>query len=329
MRVLITTVPFAEYDTSPLEILSTNSVDFTLNPIGRKLTEDEIASIIPDYDILIAGTEPITSKVIGAASRLKFISRVGVGLDSVDLIAARKRGIRVSYTAEAPAPAVSDLTIGLIITLLRGMHISNIQMHRAHWRRTFGRRLEEATVGVIGVGRIGKRVCKALLALGCGRILCNDLNRLDFSDDLWIDRSYRIEFVEKSEIYERADVLTLHVPLTNATRGMIGAAELQSMKPSATLINTSRGGVVDERALTDALQNGVISGAALDVFETEPYHGDLSKLENCMLTAHMGSMTIDCRTAMEIQATLEAVRFLQGQSLHNEVPDSEYQVQYS
>ena len=135
MKVLITTVPFGERNRLPLDMLEKAGVEYLVNPKNKKLTEDELAEMVTDFDVIIAGTEPITDYVMSKASNLKMISRVGIGLDSVDLIAAKKREIVVSYTPDAPAPAVSELTIGLILTLLRSVHISNMQMHAGKWNR--------------------------------------------------------------------------------------------------------------------------------------------------------------------------------------------------
>jgi len=130
MKVLITAVPFGGQNKLPLELLDISGVDYLINPCNKRLTENELIELIPDIDVLITGTEPITKKVIDKAPNLKFISRVGIGLDSVDLIAAKERGIKVSYTPDAPAPAVAELTMGLILTLLRSVHVSNSQLHK-------------------------------------------------------------------------------------------------------------------------------------------------------------------------------------------------------
>ena len=130
MKVLITAVPFGGQNKLPLELLDISGVDYLINPCNKRLTENELIELIPDIDVLITGTEPITKKVIDKAPNLKFISRVGIGLDSVDLIAAKERGIKVSYTPDAPAPAVAELTMGLILTLLRSVHVSNSELHK-------------------------------------------------------------------------------------------------------------------------------------------------------------------------------------------------------
>ena len=140
-KVLITTVPFGDKNRLPLEQLQSAGIEYVINPTGRRLKEDELADLVGDFDVLIAGTEPVTEKVMARASRLKLISRVGIGLDSVDLIAAERRGIRVSYTPDAPAPAVAELTIALMLSLLRGVHVANLEMHAGKWHRHFGRRI--------------------------------------------------------------------------------------------------------------------------------------------------------------------------------------------
>jgi D-3-phosphoglycerate dehydrogenase / 2-oxoglutarate reductase len=275
-----------------------------------------------DCDVLIAGTEPITERVMSCAARLKLISRVGIGLDSVDLLAAQKRGIQVSYTPDAPAPAVAELTIGLMLSLLRSVHVANLQLHNGHWQRHFGRRIAEVTVGIIGTGRIGARVLRRLVPFGTPRVLVNDIK-----PDLKLVPELKLEWVGKEDIYRNADVISVHVPLTVHTKDMIRREQLLQMKPDALLINAARGGIVNERDLAAVMRAGHLGGAAIDVFEQEPYSGELAQIERCLLTAHMGSMSVDCRTRMEIEATEEAVRFLTGVPLQSPVPPDEYDVQ--
>jgi len=320
-NILITTVPFGENDRKPLELLESANISYLVNPLGKKLTEGELSEMVSDVDAIIAGTEPITEFVMSKAPRLKMISRVGIGLDSVDLLAAQKRGIMVSYTPEAPAPAVADLTVGLMLSLLRRIHVSNNQMHQGTWQRYFGRRISEVTIGMIGVGRIGKQVLDRLQGFGKLNILANDI-----SPDLELDQKFQLKWVTKEEIYREADVISFHLPLTHKTRNLIGSRELETMKSDAVLINTSRGGIVNEDDLYVAMSKGHLLGAALDVFVNEPYAGKLGEIERCLLTSHMGSMSVDCRTQMEIEATEEAVRFFQNRPLLGEVPAEEYQM---
>jgi D-3-phosphoglycerate dehydrogenase len=278
--------------------------------------------MITEFDVVIAGTEPITARVLAQARRLKLISRVGIGVDSVDLMAAEQSGIKVSYTPDAPGPAVAELTIALMLSLLRSVHVANLQMHSGQWHRFSGRRIAEVTVGVIGTGRIGGRVLRRISAFGTPRVLVNDL-----LPNMKLVPELKLEWVGKDEIYRHADLISLHVPLTAQTRNMIRREQLLTMKHDALVINTSRGGIINERDLAEVLRSGHLGGAAIDVFEREPYTGELAGIERCLLTAHMGSMSVDCRTRMEIEATEEAVRFLTGQELQALVPASEYDIQ--
>lgn len=321
-KVLITTVPFAKKNRLPLELLEAIGAEYLINPLNKKLTENELAEMVSDFDIIIAGTEPITDFVIKKAKKLKMISRVGIGLDGVDLLAAEKMGIKVSYTPDAPAPAVAEFTIGLLITLLRSAQLSNIQMHRGNWHRYFGKRIANTTIGVIGLGRIGSRVLNRLSVFGTPRLLVNDL-----SPNPDLDRKFKLEWVDKETIYRESDVISLHVPLTRSTKNMITKKQLEMMKSDAIIINTSRGGVVNELDLYNVMKTGHLSGAAIDVFEQEPYDGPLIEIERCFLTAHMGSMSLDCRTRMETEATEEVVRFIKKIPLKREVPEEEYIVQ--
>lgn len=321
-EVLITTVPFADKNRLPLELLEAAGIEYRINPLARRLNEAELVEMIGDSDVLIAGTEPITDLVMGRASRLKLISRVGIGLDSVDLLAAERRGIKVAYTPDAPAPAVAELTFGLMLSLLRSIHVANLQLHQGKWHRHMGRRLAEVTVGIIGTGRIGARVLRRIPAFGTPRVLVNDLK-----PDPKLVPELKLEWVGKEDIYARADVISLHVPLTALTKNMIRREHLLQMKPDALLINASRGGIINERDLAEVMRSGHLGGAAIDVFDHEPYTGELAGIDRCLLTAHMGSMSLDCRTRMEIEATEEAVRFLSGRMLQSPVPSDEYDIQ--
>ena len=321
MRVLITTIPFADKDPRPLHVLEQVGAEVIINPLGRKLTDADLAEIIVDVDILIAGTEPVTEAVLERAAQLKLIARVGIGLDSVDLHAARKRGITVSYTPDAPSPAVAELTIGLMVDLLRSVQVSNLRIHQGQWYRYFGRRLSEVTIGIIGVGRIGAQVIAHLAGFECKRIL---INEIDPGVSTPSHPTCEVERTDKETIYREADIISVHVPLTAKTRDLITHEEIARMKPGTLLINTARGGIINESDLCQALDSGHLGGAAIDVFEQEPYNGELASRDTCLLTAHMGSMSVDCRTQMEVEASAEAARFIRGETLASPVPQMEY-----
>jgi len=286
------------------------------------LYKDLEPSIFASYLIKIDFTENISNEVMDKAKNLKMISRVGIGLDSVDLLAAERHGIIVSYTPDAPAPAVADLTMGLIYSLLRNLHTANIQLHQNKWHRYFGNQLTNCCIGIIGTGRVGSRVIRNLKALGCNKIYYYDKKvRLKEED------GEQVVFATKEEIYNISDIISFHLPLDLETKNMVTIKEIILMKKNVLLINTARGGIINEEDLNIALKDKLILGAAIDVFEQEPYCGKLVEHDNCILTSHMGSMTFECRARMEIEATEEAIRFLTGNTLESEVPMDEYEVQ--
>jgi D-3-phosphoglycerate dehydrogenase len=166
------------------------------------------------------------------------------------------------------------------------------------------------------------RVIRRTKPFGTPRLLVNDV---DSSNQTNLD--FKLEWVSKEKIYKEADVICLHLPLTRHTQNMIRKKELLSMKKDASIINVSRGGIINEKDLYEVMKSGHLSGAAIDVFETEPYDGKLTEIERCILTPHIASMSIDSRSRMEIEATEEVVRFIKGEELQNEVPQTEYDVQ--
>lgn len=319
-RVLITTVPFGDPRRDALDRLEAEGIAYVINPLGRRLKEHELAELIPEFSLLIAGTEPITARVLAAAPHLQLISRVGIGLDSVDLLAARERGIHVSYTPDAPAPAVAELTLGLMLSLLRHINHADRRMRSGIWQRFMGRRLDGLTVGIIGVGRVGSRVARMLR----GAFASTTILGHDIAPDLEFGREVGIRWVDRDDIFRQADIVSVHVPLTPHTHRFVASRDLALMKPTAFLINTARGSIVDERDLAEALRAGRLQGAALDVFGDEPYTGELASLENVLLTCHMGSMSEDCRAMMEYEAADEVIRFVRREPLIRLVPDDEY-----
>jgi D-3-phosphoglycerate dehydrogenase len=177
-------------------------------------------------------------------------------------------------------------------------------------------------VGIIGVGRIGSGVLEHLTGFEGLKILVNDTK-----PNIELAERYDIEWVDKDRIFCEADIVTLHTPLTPQTKNMVTKQELMIMKEDAIIINTARGGIINEKDLYEVMRAGHLSGASIDVFNIEPYCGNLRDIQRCILTAHMGSMSVDCRMRMEIEATQEAIRFLIRQPLENQVPKEEYTVQ--
>ena len=220
------------------------------------------------------------------------ISRVGIGLDSVDLEAAKEFGIRVLNTPDAPTQAVAEFTIGMIMAVLRKIRQLDLAVRQGKGKGDSGVLMAGKTLGIIGCGRIGSRVAKICEAIGCKTI----------GYDPYIKAHGQIEIVELKELIEKSDIVTLHVPRTPETENIISKEEIAGMKKGAVLINISRGGLIDEDALYDALKDGKLYGAALDCFAQEPYTGKLTELDNIVLSSHMGSSTVETRAEMETQA---------------------------
>ena len=301
MQVLITTSTFNLDNFAQLELLNKAQIEVKLNPFATRLTEDQAIDLLGTNTIgLIAGLEPLTGRVLNSAKSLKVIARVGTGLDSVDLEAAKKLGIKVLNTPDAPTQAVAELTLGHILGLLRNIPQADRQIRNGVWKGLMGSLLQTKTVGIIGFGRIGKRVAALLSAFGAKIII---------SDEQTTSTDYLN--VGLDELCAKSDVITLHLPYNASTHHIINEKKLNMMKNGSYVVNISRGGLVDEDALLAALKSGQIAGAALDCFEHEPYEGELRNFENVQITAHMGSYARETRDLMEREASQLLVNALQ------------------
>jgi len=321
-KVLITTIPFGDPEPMPLKMLKKAGIDYTINPFNRKITEDDLKEIISDYDGLIAGTETISKEVIDLATKLKIIARVGVGTDGVNLNYAKHKGIKVTYTPDAPGPAIAELTIGFMYSLLRSTHTANLQIRDGKWNRSIGRSFSDMTIGVVGAGRVGSKVIDLVNKIGCKKLLVSDLYHNET-----LREHYGFEWSKKEVLFKEADIITFHVPLTADAKGMVKKDELLSMKKDVLLINTARGGIIDESDLYDVMQSGHIGAVAIDVFEKEPYSGSLVNIDRCLLTPHIGSASRECRSKMEQESVEEIIRFFNNEDLLSPVPDAEYLLQ--
>ncbi|NCC55788.1 MAG: 3-phosphoglycerate dehydrogenase, partial [Erysipelotrichia bacterium] len=304
---------FSSTSDKPMHLVKENGFELRVNNHGRKITSSELAHDISDSEILIAGTEKITEEVFQNAPNLKLISRVGIGLDGINFDLCKKYGVRVAYTPDAPTIAVAELCMGLILDLARKITYTDKAIKEGIWNRHMGMLLYGKTVGIFGMGRIGKSLIHLLSSFNVQFLV------YDVVPDLAFGRLYNVEFVSKEELLKQSDIISVNIPLKNDTQDFITLRELKMMQEHAILINTARGGIVNENDLYIALQENVIAGAAVDVFEEEPYKGNLSQLENVILTCHMGASTIDSRTNMEVEAIEEAIRFKKNQPLKNEI----------
>ena len=289
-KILIGPSSFAEKDKTPMEMLTGSGYRIIDNPFKRKLTKEELLTLIdPDVIGLIAGLETLDREVI-SKSKLKCISRVGSGISNVDLVAAKEFNVIVKSTPDAPTQAVAELTIGVLLNLLR--HISQMSgdLHEGKWVKQIGYQLEGKNCLVVGYGRIGRRVANLLNAFGAKVTVY----------DPFISES--MDFSVASNLMEalaKTDIVTLH---HSGEKCILGPKEFDSMKSGVILLNVARGTAVDELALIHAIESKKILGAWMDTFATEPYLGALAKYSNVILTPHVGSYTLECRRAMETEA---------------------------
>lgn len=306
-KVLITPRSFEHIKDKFLELLKDAEIEVVMNPYGRVIKEDEMVELIKDMDGIIVGIDPITKRVIYNASKLKVISKYGVGVDNIDLESAKERNIVVTNTPNANSNAVAELTVGLIISVLRNIPLSDRRVREKKWDRFIGYELYGKTLGVIGTGSIGKRIIKLLKGFDLN-ILCYD----KFPDYEWAEKE-NIKYVNFDELLKRSDIITIHIPLTEETRHLISERELSLMKKTAVIINTSRGGIINERDLYKFLKEGKIYGAGLDVLEDEPpQNSPLIELDNVVITSHIGAHTQESIENMAFMAIDNLISVLKG-----------------
>lgn len=299
-KIAITTTTFGEYDKEPLNILDRNGFQIQSNPYQRKLVKDEVIKLCKGAVGIIAGTETLDADIMEAITTLKVISRCGTGTDNVALVDADRIGIKVYNTPDAPTSAVAELTVGLMINLSRKISQMEKELKMGQWKKRMGNLLSEKRIGIKGFGRIGRKVAELLKPFGC---------EIAYADPFVEDGLMGLQRMSLKELLCWADIVTIHVGVNER---LIGDAEFQYMKKGTLIINTSRGGVVDETALYEYLSSGHLGGAALDVFEEEPYSGPLKALDNIILTPHIGSYARDTRVEMERQAVANLLKGLGG-----------------
>lgn len=291
------------------------------DPSDRQLTPAELVQAVADKDgLLCVVTDRVDDAVLASSPALKVVSTVAVGYDNIDVAAATARGVAVANTPGVLTESSADLAWGLLFSIARRITEGDRYIRAGKWRDwklmlMAGHDVYEQTLGIVGMGRIGQAVARR--ARGCDmRILYHNRQRVDAS----IEAELGATWVTLTELLEQADFVSLHVPLAPETTRIIGEAELRRMKPTAYLINTARGAVLDEQAVIRALQEGRIAGAALDVFEQEPEVPlALRELENVVLVPHIGSASVATRTRMAVMAAENLTAVLRGERPPNVV----------
>jgi len=299
MKILVTPTSFGPAaKLAPKEKLLTFADEIIYNPHSRPLTEDELIPLLEGCDGYLAGLDFITEKALSGAGRLKVISRYGIGCDRVDLDAAKKKGIIVTNTPGANADAVADLTLGLMLSVARMIPMLENSTKQGEWKRNTGIELGGKTLGLLGFGMIGKAAARR--ALGFGMKVT--------AYDPYMDEKYAkdngILSCSLEEVISGSDFISLHLPLLDSTANIIGKDSIAKMRPGAIIINTARGGLIDEEALYRALESGHLGGAALDAYEKEPPDASvpLYQLPNVVTTPHTGAHTAEASLNMATMA---------------------------
>lgn len=294
---------FADEDQTPMRLLEEAGCTVKDNPFKRRLTEEEIIAHLDGVDGLIAGLEPLNRNVIAsAAPRLKAIARVGIGVANVDFDAAAEFGVKVSSTPEGPIRAVSELTVGALLTLCRRILPANEALHAGEWKKSIGLGLNGTKVLFIGYGRIGRHTAMLLRAFGA-QILVHD----PYLDPATLEHGERV--VDLAEGLAEAEVISLHA---SGEACLLDAAAFGHMRDGVILLNSARGGLVDEQALVGALDRGQVAGVWFDAFWQEPYTGALTRYKQALLTPHVATYTRQCRLEMESQAVSNLLRDLRS-----------------
>lgn len=309
-RLLVTPTSFGKNDPRLKTDLEALVGEVIYNPTGKPLRAAELAGLLPGIDGYIAGLDEINAAALAAADRLQVIARYGVGYDNVDLAAAQSKGILVTNTPGANSASVAELALGLMLSLARQIPEGDRAIHQGKWPRIAGVSLEGKTVGIYGLGAIGKQLARRLAGFGCRVVACDPFVRPAEA------RALNVELLPSDEVVAAADFLSLHLPLLPDTRCMVNAEFLARMKPGAYLINTSRGEVIDEAALAEALQSGRLRGAALDAFITEPPEAGhpLLALPNVIATPHLGAQTDGATNNMGWMAVKDCLAVLRGEA---------------
>jgi D-3-phosphoglycerate dehydrogenase / 2-oxoglutarate reductase len=314
-RVLVTANSYGKYNRELKDELERLVGEVVYNTTGKPLSSEQVSVLLPGIDGYIAGLDQIDQHALQFADSLKIIARYGVGVDQVDLEAAKEKGIIVSNTPGANSASVAELAVGMLLMLARQIPAATSAIQRGEWPRLPGLTLEGKTVGILGLGAIGKHFARRMANFDC-RLIAHD----PYADEAFV-RNHNIELVPLEELISQSDFISLHLPVLPETRGMVNDAFIQSMKKGAFLINTSRGELIDEDALVRGLASGHLQGAGLDAFIKEPPDIDnpLLAFPQVICTPHLGAQTDGATNNMGRMALDECLRVLRGEEPHYQV----------
>ena len=304
MRILVTPRSFGKTDPAAFKLLEDAGFEVVKNETGGILDEQQLSQLIHDCHGVILGVDPLNEKVLQNAPKLKAVAKYGVGIDNIDLDACTERDIAVTRTVGANSNAVADYAFALMLAVARKVVQIDISCRNGDWGKVTTLDVFGKTLGLVGLGAISRGVAARAKGFGM-EILAHDV----FWDDEYA-KTAGIKKATLNQIYTQADFISIHVPLTPETRMLIGEKELAMMKPTAIIINTARGGIVDETALFAALQNGKIYGAGIDAFEQEPPSPAWFALDNLVMGSHCGASTVGATEQMGRMAARNIIESL-------------------
>ena len=314
MKILITPRSFASISKIPMEMLEEKGYEITKNETGKPLNNKEMSVLIEDVDGIIIGIDDLNAGIIKQVHNLKVISKYGVGVDNIDIKAATTQGIVVTNTPKANIDAVADLTFALMLALARRIPEADRETKAGNWKKFIGTSVWRKKLGVIGLGKIGRQVVKRARGFEM-EILCYDIIQ-----DEEFARQFGVRYVDLETLLKESDYITIHIPLNNTIKGIIGYKELEMVNENSFIINTSRGGIIDEKALYDSLKNNKIKGAGLDVYEKEPpENSPLMELENVIMLSHNGAYTEEAIANMGIESAQNLINVLEGREPENKI----------
>jgi D-3-phosphoglycerate dehydrogenase len=308
MKILVTPASFKPSMESPaLDQLRSFAGTLVFNPHNRPMSEDELIPLLDGCDGCIAGLDAFNRRVIESAGTLKVISRYGAGVDNVDLAAANERKITVCKTPGVNAEAVADLAFGLMLCLARKLPLLDRNTREGKWDRSIGTELYRKTIGILGLGAVGKAVARRAAGFSMRVLACDPVIDTAYA------REHGITPVDFEKLVSESDIVSLNLPLKTDTRHIICADVMRTMKKGALLINTARGGLIDEAAACELLRSGHLGGMGLDVYEVEPPHDPiLFSLDNVALTPHTAARTAEATAAMAALSVQNLIDVLSG-----------------
>ncbi len=303
MKVKVSNIAFSK-NAYLVDCLLKEFPDAVVNSAGVRMYGDELVDFFSNADAAIIGLELITAEILNRLPSLQIISKYGVGLDNIDLAECKKRNIKVGWTGGVNKRSVAEMALGFMLSLLRNLYITSNQLKQGHWNKNGGAQLTGKTIGIIGAGHIGKDLIQLLKPFNCN-VLVNDIVNIST-----YAAANNFKCVSKETLIANADIISIHTPLTDETANLFDFKAFQMMKSTAFLINTARGGIINESDLKFALQNGLIGGAALDVYKVEPpIDEELINMPNLICTPHTGGNAYEAVVAMGQSAITHLINY--------------------